>query len=346
MKGLLHMGEHGRLSRRSLLLALPSLAIARNILAQPRQPLLRAHALNQMTFSVSDVKRSVDFYQGLFGMPIQARQGDTVCLRIGSGPQFIALRPSGAGVTPSISQFGISVEDFDADRTVKALVDHGVARDTAIGPMKVQLKMREGTPEVYLGDPDGIVVQLQDPRYCGGAGVRGDVAKVEPSTKTGLLTLREMSHFTVFVSDGARTQAFFQELFGLSVRARQGPAATLLGIGPGVHFVFWAGGGPAPAARSTAPRRASINHGCMSVEPFNVEAIQKALESYGIRPRENQTGPVGPMRHYVSLRMEDRGGAKEGTPELYFTDPDGILVQLQDVRYCGGGGYLGDVCLS
>jgi catechol 2,3-dioxygenase-like lactoylglutathione lyase family enzyme len=111
-----------------------------------------------------------------------------------------------------------------------------------------------------------------------------------------------------------------------------------------VHFVFWTGGGP--PASATAPRRASINHGCLSVERFNVEEIQQALESYGIRPRENPTGPVGPMRHYVTLRMEDRGGAKEGTPELYFTDPDGILVQLQDVRYCGGGGYLGDVCLS
>ena len=29
------------------------------------------------------------------------------------------------------------------------------------------------------------------------------------------------------------------------------------------------------------------------------------------------------MRHYISMRMENRGGAKEGTPELYFTDPDG-----------------------
>jgi catechol 2,3-dioxygenase-like lactoylglutathione lyase family enzyme len=314
--------------------------------AQTPKPSLRAHALNQMTFSVSDVKRSVDFYQGLFGMPIQARQGETVCLRIGSGPQFMALRPSGAGVAPSISQFGISVEDFNVDRIVKALVDHGVERATAIGPMKVQTTTRAGTPEIYLGDPDGLVVQLQDPRYCGGGGVRGDVPTVEPSPKKGLLTLRDMSHFTVFVSDGARTQGFFQDLFGLSVRARQGPAATLLGIGSGVHFVFWAGGGPAAAASSTARRRASINHGCMSVEQFNVEDIQKALESCGIRPRENQTGPVGPMRHYVSLRMEDRGGAKEGTPELYFTDPDGILVQLQDARYCGGGGYLGDVCLS
>jgi hypothetical protein len=50
------------------------------------------------------------------------------------------------------------------------------------------------------------------------------------------------------------------------------------------------------------------------------------------------------MQHYVSMRMENRGGAKEGTPELYFTDPDGLLMQLQDVSYCGGGGVLGSVC--
>jgi hypothetical protein len=77
---------------------------------------------------------------------------------------------------------------------------------------------------------------------------------------------------------------------------------------------------------------------------FNVEKIQKALEEYGIKPRETQAGPVPPMRHYVTMRMEDRGGAKGGTPELYFTDPDGIPIQLQDVRYCGGSGYLGNIC--
>jgi hypothetical protein len=44
------------------------------------------------------------------------------------------------------------------------------------------------------------------------------------------------------------------------------------------------------------------------------------------------------------MRMPNRGGAPEGTAELYFTDPDGILIQLQDVSYCGGGGHLGEVC--
>ena len=30
------------------------------------------------------------------------------------------------------------------------------------------------------------------------------------------------------------------------------------------------------------------------------------------------------------------------TKELYFTDPDGVRVQLQDTKYIGGVGVLGD----
>jgi hypothetical protein len=82
----------------------------------------------------------------------------------------------------------------------------------------------------------------------------------------------------------------------------------------------------------------------MSMEGFNPDTVVKALESYGIKPRGSAAGPPGPLVHCVSMRMENRGGAKEGTPELYFTDPDGLLIQLQDVKYCGGAGVLGDVC--
>jgi hypothetical protein len=50
------------------------------------------------------------------------------------------------------------------------------------------------------------------------------------------------------------------------------------------------------------------------------------------------------MRHYVTIRGENRGGAKDGTPDFYFTDPDGIIIQIKDVSYCGGAGYLGNAC--
>jgi hypothetical protein len=82
----------------------------------------------------------------------------------------------------------------------------------------------------------------------------------------------------------------------------------------------------------------------LSLANFDVERIQSALEDHGITPRGTGPGRSGPLLHWISLRMPNRGGAPEGTPELYFSDPDGLSIQLQDVAYCGGGGYLGGVC--
>lgn len=36
--------------------------------------------------------------------------------------------------------------------------------------------------------------------------------------------------------------------------------------------------------------------------------------------------------------------ALSATPGLYFTDPDNIPIQIQDVSYCGGSGRLGQIC--
>jgi len=72
----------------------------------------------------------------------------------------------------------------------------------------------------------------------------------------------------------------------------------------------------------------------------------KALESYGIKPREpGARGRAGPLLSYVTMRMADRGGSPDGTPKLYFTDPDGILIQIKDLKYCGGSGKMGEVCV-
>jgi catechol 2,3-dioxygenase-like lactoylglutathione lyase family enzyme len=349
--------QDGQISRRGMLLTLPALALAPRAFAQG-QSRLRARALNHMTLSVSDVKRSLDFYQGLFGMPIAARQGSTIVLRLGDGPQFVALSPAGSN-RPSINHFCITVEDFSVDGVLKTLADHGITRAAtgaaggglSGGPMKVRVRMRgpdaggapQGTPEIYFGDPDNIVVQLQDPSYCGGAGPLGNVCGTpEPSPKKGLMALKGLSHFTISVSDADRSNKFYQDLFGFDIQAHQA-ASPLLGVGSGVSFVMFTGG--AGAARGGgAPRPASINHACMNMENFKPDDVMKALESYGIQDRGAGRGPVGPMRKYISMRMPNRGGAEGGTPELYFSDPDGLLIQLQDVKYCGGGGYLGDVC--
>ena len=225
----------------------------------------------------------------------------------------------------------MTMENFNADRVAGILAQHGITA------------RKDGTAEVVFDDPDGLVLRLMDTKYCGGTGTLGEVcAKVEPSPKKGLIALSDMNHFTINTSNGTRSNEFYQQLFGLPIRSRQG-AALGLGIGPGKMFVMFAGGGGGRGAANATPRPASINHVCMNMEKFVPDDVIRILTSFGLTAREGQ-GAAGPMKHYVTLRMENRGGAPGGTPELYFTDPDGLLIQLQDVSYCGGAGFLGNVC--
>jgi catechol 2,3-dioxygenase-like lactoylglutathione lyase family enzyme len=332
------------IDRRRFLMAVPALVAAPRSMAQAK-PQLKIRGFNHVTIVVSDLKRSIDFYQGLFGLA-QEKHNRTLdaSLRIAPGAN-LDLTTDRPDKTPRIDHFCFGVEDFDVDRVVKALAEHGVVRGEERGPMKVQVSTRDGAQLVYAGDPDGIAFQLQDPSYCGGTGPLGNrCAPPQASPKKGLIALKGYSHCTVFATDAQRSNAFYQQLFGLKFRSYQGPTSPTLAVGPRVEFLMFTGGGTARGATPAPPRAASINHFCMTLERFDADAVIRTLESYGIKPRESQTGPAGPMRHYISMRMENRGGAKEGTPELYFTDPDGIVVQLQDVRYCGGAGVLGDVC--
>lgn len=357
---------HATLSRRELLAAAPAVALLPGAWVQVpgARPAMRVRALNHMTLTVSDVKRSLEFYQGLFGMPIQARQGQTTLLRIGGGPQFIALSAAGPTAKPHINHYCFTVEDFAVDRLLNVLAAHGVTKAEARvpggglsgGPMKVRVRMRgpeaggaqEGTPELYVGDPSGVVVQLQDPLYCGGAGALGErcLAAPEAAPKKGLLTAGDLSHFTMRVPDPDPTIRFYRDVFGLPIQVYQGKVPAL-GVAGGLQFVMFTGmggGASATASAASAPPAGQIHHACLTVDGFDVDRIFNVLSTYGLKPRGDAQGAAPPLTYYVSLRMPDRGGAPKGTPELYFTDPDGLLIQLQDRRYCGGGGPLGEVC--
>jgi len=323
------------LTRRGLLGSFGILAASRGLTAQAKKSSIRVRALNHMTLTVADPHRSLEFYQGLFGLPVQARQGDTTILRIGPGPQFVALSK---GAKPGIGHFCMTVENFNVEQILKTLAEYGVTRTDApaAGPLKAWVRKRDqGTAELYFTDADGIMVQLQDASYCGGTGVLGNVclARPEPAPQKGLIAARDFSHFTLMVADAQRSRDFYQSVFGLRIQAFQG-TAPVLGIGTRGQFLALAGGAATP----------NIGHACLNMEGFDPDKVLRTLSDFGVKPRGDSRGPVGPLKSYVTLRMEDRGGARGGTPELYFTDPDGILLQLQDLSYCGGAGYLGEEC--
>jgi catechol 2,3-dioxygenase-like lactoylglutathione lyase family enzyme len=376
------------LDRRSVLAMVPGLALAPRLLAQTpsTKPRFKVNGLSQITLSVSDVQRSLAFYQGLFGMPVQARQGSTVLLRIGSGPRFLALKPVEAGERPSISGLGFGVHDFAVDRALQTLAAHGVTETAATatrpGPKQALVRVRRsdaggsatGTRELFVADPSGIVFQLHDVNYCGGSGPEGTTCPAaQPSPSKGLIALKDTSHFTIRATDST-TVPFYLDLFGFEPLAYQA-ATPAWHVGTGVHFLmFIGGGGPtrgggpgrgpiaprggapgdagarggarvgAPGARAGgAAAAAAIDHACVSMEGFDPAAVTKLLVGYGLQQQQGGQNRA-PLVTYISLRMPDRGGAEGGTPELYFTDPDGLVMQLQDVKYCGGGGILGDLC--
>jgi catechol 2,3-dioxygenase-like lactoylglutathione lyase family enzyme len=339
-------------SRRSLLFSLLPIAAASKMLAQTGKRQIPLHSLNHATITVADVRRSTEFYQGLFGMPIQARQGALPSLRIGAGPQFLFLGGGSANSKPGIHHLCVTTDHFDVNQILGIVAQYGFVKDDigvmAGGPFKVHVRMRpanlggapQGTAELSIGDPDGIIVQIQDTLYAGGAGGLGEVVKIEPSPVGGLIQVRDLSHFTLDVSNAQRSLSFYQDLFGMPIQAHQG-GTPILAVGSQRQFLALAGG-----AAGAEPRKPGINHLCLTIDDFNPDKVLKTLASFGVKPRGDLRSPPGPLVSWVVLRKEDRGGSKEGTPELYFTDPDGLTMQLQDVEYCGGSGKLGEVCAA
>lgn len=164
--------EAGHISRRDLLVALSALMAAAPVAASAEvreaavteAPALGAvKQLNHVTLFVSNVPKSVEFYQGLFDMPVLTRQDPGMNLNAGAG--FVGIYPAQAGAPGSINHLCLGLENFDADAVLKALTDRGV---------KGRIRLRGDTKELYFTDPDNISVQLQDVRYKGGVGPLGD----------------------------------------------------------------------------------------------------------------------------------------------------------------------------
>ncbi len=311
--------------------------------------------LHSFELRVSDVERSLEFYQGLFGAPVLNRLGDTVSLQIGDGPQFLTLAPTRRDEQPHISHFALGVPNFSLFGLQSDLSDHGLTRtvDTlydgrsALG--LANLTWTERLPDdgqgmstdnhhLFFADRDGIRVQLTSTNTCGGGEGRDVDCTPEPASETGLIELREINHFTTYVANYQQTNEFYRNLFGLENQAFQG-TFPLLGLGDGQQFLMFVGG-----TQSGEPAQAGrIDHASLNIENFTEESVLERLTEYGLTPRP-EGEEARPLQHWVSRRMPERGGAPGGTPEVYFSDPDGIHIQLQHQTYCGGGGAFGEDC--
>ena len=98
--------------------------------------------LTHMGICVSDLERSREFYQKLFGLPV-VRQTSSNCF-LGLRENFLALF---AGSPTGMDHFCISVDGYAPDEAVKLASREG-------------LNPRRSGARVYFDDPNGLEVQV------------------------------------------------------------------------------------------------------------------------------------------------------------------------------------------
>jgi catechol 2,3-dioxygenase-like lactoylglutathione lyase family enzyme len=136
--------ERGRLSRRELIQTLTLVAAAG---ASASAAPLRSGSINHVSVLVTDMARSIEFYNRVFGLSLQNEDKANKISRLGIGGKvLVSLRvepPAG-----QIDHFAIGVEGFNRDAVTKELQSMGLTpRDN----------LEFG---FHVKDPDGANVQI------------------------------------------------------------------------------------------------------------------------------------------------------------------------------------------
>jgi catechol 2,3-dioxygenase-like lactoylglutathione lyase family enzyme len=139
---LLEAYEKGKMSRRALIQGLAVLA-AGSTAAEAAG--FEGNSINHISLQVSNLQRSTDFYQRVFGCKVNKREGNNQLM---FGKNFLVLRP---GNPPAkVDHFAIGVDNFKKESVVADLKSRGA------NPIDQQ----GGGAGFHVVDPDGYPVQI------------------------------------------------------------------------------------------------------------------------------------------------------------------------------------------
>lgn len=139
---LLHAYENGKLSRRDLVQGLALLAAGS---APAAAAGFQGNSVNHISLYVSDLQRSTDYYERVFGCKVNKRKGNNQLM---FGKNFLVLRPG----TPAgkVDHFAIGVDNFQKDSVTADLKARGAT----------PIDQQGGDFGFHVVDPDGYPVQI------------------------------------------------------------------------------------------------------------------------------------------------------------------------------------------
>jgi len=128
ISGLVNRFEEGKISRRALIQSLAMLAAAGSAAAGARQDTpFKSTRIDHISIQVTDLPRSIAFYQKIFGLSILGEDKPNEIVRMGTTRVIVSLHhkpPMGI-----VDHYAIAIEGFDRDAVTRALKQQGLTAE-------------------------------------------------------------------------------------------------------------------------------------------------------------------------------------------------------------------------
>ena len=290
--------------------------------APPKLP--AALRLGTVHLTVSDLDRSVAFYEDALGLRLRGREGPVAAMGVG-GEDLLVLNEARdvrrAGRHAGLYHYALL---FSSREELARAALRLAATSTPI-----QGASDHGTHEaIYLPDPDGNGIELAADRprglwpmpldYSGGPqpldfeDLLATVAGEEPRAKAGPGLV--VGHVHLHVGDLERGLAFYRDVLGFELMTFMPGAAAFVSAGGYHHhlgFNIWRGEGVPPAPED----RVGLRHWTVVLEdPAQVEAVGERARAAGMATEERDGGflvrdPWGIAVLFVSAQSLGTGEA-------------------------------------
>ena len=147
ISGLVNRFEQGRISRRELIQSLAMLTVAGGTASAARQETpFKSTRIDHISIQVTDLPRSIAFYQKVFGLSILGEDKPNEIVRMGTTRVIVSLHHKAP--TGIVDHYAIAIDGFDRDAVTRAPKQQGLTAEENLDY------------GFYVRDPEGIPVQI------------------------------------------------------------------------------------------------------------------------------------------------------------------------------------------
>ncbi len=148
ISNLLSSFEKGTLTRRELMQGLAVVATGSRLAsaAEPQSGGIKGARIDHVSIQVSDLKRSVEFYQKVFGFSVVSEDKPNEIVRLGTTKALVSLHHKNP--TALVDHFAIGLDSFNKDAVTRELKQFGITPDENLDA------------GFHIKDPEGMNVQI------------------------------------------------------------------------------------------------------------------------------------------------------------------------------------------